>query len=133
MLTYLLISCLATLADASLVWLLYRQLGMGLVVANTLGVLCGFVISYLLAARLVFRGLRNRRGLAVFFLTFLGGLVLADLLIFWGETRWFATFEEGWRFFLSKGLSIVVPFFMMYEIRRRYNLQQERREEDEAS
>ncbi len=133
MLTYLLISCLATLVDVSLVWLLYRQLGLGLVAANTLGVLCGFVISYLLSARLVFRRLRNRRGLAVFFLTFLGGLALADLLIFWGENRWFAAFEEGWRFFLSKGLSIVVPFFVMYEIRRRYNLQQERREEDEAS
>ena len=117
-LRYFLISCLATVVDVALVWLLYKRMGYPVIPANTAGVVTGFLVSYLLSARYVFRAASGVRGFSVFFGTFLGGLVLADALIYWGEAVLFAGIPSPWHFFSSKGLSIVVPFFLMYFVRR---------------
>lgn len=117
-LRYFLISCLATVVDVALVWLLYKRLGYAVIPANTAGVVTGFFVSYLLSARYVFLAASGVRGFGVFFGTFLGGLVLADALIYWGEAVLFAGIASPWNFFSSKGLSIAIPFFVMYLVRR---------------
>jgi putative flippase GtrA len=117
-LRYFLISCLATVVDVVLVWLLYKRMGYPVIPANTAGVVTGFLVSYLLSACYVFRAASGVRGFGVFFATFLGGLVLADALIYWGETILFVEVPSPWDFFSSKGLSVAVPFFVMYFVRR---------------
>ena len=117
-LRYFLISCLATVVDVVLVWLLYKQMDYPVVPSNTVGVLAGFLISYLLSARFVFSAASGMRGFGVFFFTFVGGLVLADILIYWGETDLFIGMPSPLSFLASKGLSIAIPFFVMYFARR---------------
>jgi putative flippase GtrA len=117
-LRYFLISCLATVMDVVLVWLLYKRMGYPVVPSNTIGVVTGFLISYLLSARFVFPAASGMRGFGVFFFTFIGGLVLADALIYWGETDLFTAIPSPLSFLASKGLSIAVPFFVMYFVRR---------------
>src|SRR5665647_3664416 len=102
---YFLISCFSTSIDTMIVWTLYRGCGVAIVMANTVGVICGFLISYKLTYHFVFHAARGVRGFSFFFGTFLGGLVLADALIYWGETRFFINSPPNISFFLSKGLS----------------------------
>ena len=111
-------SCFSMCVDVLLVWLFYMVLKLPVVFSNTIGVVCGFIVSYVLTARFVFFNAKGRRGFSVFFVTFLVGLVLADWLIYMGEYVFFTQYEAGLRFFLSKGLSIVIPFFFLYFLRK---------------
>ena len=51
---YLFCSIISTVFDVAIVWCLYHLAGVSLVVANTVGVVAGFLISYVLSARQVF-------------------------------------------------------------------------------
>lgn len=115
---YFFISCGALVIDASLVWLLYKEMGVNIILANTIGVVVGFLFSYWMTSGIVFPTARGTGGFLVFFFTFLAGLALADFLIFNGETRWFIAYPEEIRFLMSKGLSTAVPFFAMYFTRK---------------
>ena len=50
--------------------------------------------------------------------TFLMGLVCADGLILWTEHLVSPFLPKGWAFLVSKGVSIVGPFFLMYFVRK---------------
>ena len=115
---YFLISCTSMVIDVILVWVLYRKSGVAIVTANTVGVVCGFIVSYKLSTRFVFHVDREGASFIIFFGTFLVGLVLADSLIYWGETSLFAKLSPDIGFLFSKGLSIVLPFFVLYYLRR---------------
>jgi len=110
-------SIITTLVDTAIVWILVK-LGVGIVAANTVGVLVGFVLGYVLTAAYVFQAARGRLGFVIYLGTFGIGLGMADWLIWWGHTAAFAAFGEGMNFLLSKGLSIVLPFFVMYFLRK---------------
>lgn len=116
--TYFLNSCFITGLDVACVWILYKLFDVNVVAANTAGVLLGFVVGYILTAKFVFRTAEGVIGFAVYFVTFLIGLVLADWLIYTGETALFVQMQEQFRFLFSKGLSIVVPYFVMYFMRK---------------
>lgn len=118
MLLYLMNSFLVTFIDIFIVWIANRYLGLGLVTANTIGVIVGFVIHYVLSSKKVFNA---DYGILVFLIylgTFLIGIVSADLLIYAGNEFVFSRLEKNINFLLSKGLSIVGPFFIMYYLRR---------------
>jgi len=129
-LRYFIISCGALLIDISIVWLLYKELEVNVILSNTIGVVVGFLFSYWMTSGMVFPAARGAGGFLVFFFTFLGGLALADFLIYSGETKWFLAYPEEIRFFMSKGLSTTVPFFVMYFTRKKIyeymDLQRER-------
>ena len=110
-------SVISTVVDVCIVWILVK-LHVGIVAANTVGVLAGFLLGYVLNAAYVFGAAKSRIGFLIYFGTFLIGLFLADWLIFWGNTCLFAGLGENLNFLLSKGLSIVVPFFVMYSRRK---------------
>ena len=111
-------SCLATVVDVWIVWLLNTVLGKGIVLANTMGVVIGFLISYVLTSRFVFKEANNILGFGIFLSTFLLGLILADVLIYIGVHQLFNQYNPNVRFLLSKSISIVIPFFMLYFIRK---------------
>ena len=110
-------SIVTTVVDTAIVWILVKM-GISIVAANTTGVIAGFLLGYVLTAAYVFQAAKGKMGFVIYFGTFLIGLVLADYLIWLGNTRLFATFSESVNFLLSKGLSIVVPFFVMYFLRK---------------
>ncbi|HEY8500674.1 MAG TPA: GtrA family protein [Clostridia bacterium] len=115
---YLLNSVIVTVIDVALVWLLYRVLHIHVVVSNTIGVVTGFILHYILTVKSVFKSKYDMVSFIVYLGTFLLGLFLADWLIYIGENELFVKAGENVRFLLSKGISVALPFFVMYFIRR---------------
>ena len=112
------ISVFVTVADVLTVWFLSAALGVGLVWANTAGVLIGFVLQYLCASKQVFQVQYGIRGFAVFFGTFLFGLVLADMVIYWAHKILTGRVSASLAFCGAKALSVVIPFFALYALRK---------------
>jgi putative flippase GtrA len=115
---YFLYSVFVTFIDTAIVWVLYRMLFFDVVTANTIGVVTGFVIHYILSSKAVFQTKFGVISFTIYLGTFFMGLVLADLLIFLGEHYIFVGLSENLSFLLSKGISIAIPFFFLYFTRR---------------
>lgn len=89
------------------------------VAANTVGVVTGFIIQYFLTARHVYNK-KNIKSFFVFLWTFFVGLGSADLIIYVFRTFVFHGSDGSLAFLVSKGFSIVLPFFLMYFLRKRF-------------
>lgn len=89
------------------------------VVANTIGVIVGFIIQYFLTAQHVYNN-KDLRTFIVFLLTFFIGLILANVIVFFSRNFLFVDMETNLAFLISKGFSIVVPFFITYFIRKKF-------------
>ncbi len=118
MLRYLLNSIFVTIIDTCIVWTLYRIMAVDIILSNSAGVIIGFIIHYLISSKSVFDIDLGTQGFIVYLTTFLMGLAMADWLIFLGENYLFLAFYDNQSFLFSKGLSIVIPFFFLYFIRR---------------
>ncbi|TAH65378.1 MAG: hypothetical protein EWM47_11275 [Anaerolineaceae bacterium] len=115
---YLFNSILVTIIDILIVWILYRILHIDLLISNTSGVITGFIIHYILSVKAVFRVKYDLISFLIYLGTFFIGLVFADWLIYIGENRLFLNLNANISFLLSKGISVVLPFFLLYLIRR---------------
>lgn len=117
-LSYLSHSVLSTVLDTAIVWLLLRGTELDIVRANTCGVVAGFVLGFLLDIKRTFRTNYSPATFAVYFGTFLLGLGLANVLISAAFNAVGGILPEALAFLVSKGVSIVVPFFAMYFVRK---------------
>ena len=90
---YLVNSFVVTVIDVIIVWILV-QFGVDIVVSNTIGVVIGFLLDYMLSVIYVFDSAKGKGGFAIYLSTFIMGLFLADFLIWWGNTRLFVMFSE---------------------------------------
>jgi 6-pyruvoyltetrahydropterin/6-carboxytetrahydropterin synthase len=79
---YFFYSVIVTVVDTGIVWALVRFSSVHLVTANTIGVVTGFLLHYLLASKSVFDTEYGIAGFVIYLATFLVGLVLANWLIF---------------------------------------------------
>ena len=89
------------------------------VAANTVGVVTGFIIQYFLTAKHVYNK-NNIKSFVVFLWTFFVGLIFANSIVYVSRTFFFAGSDSSLAFLTSKGLSIVLPFFLMYFLRKKY-------------
>lgn len=115
---YFLYSVIAAIIDTVIVWALTRQNLTHLVAANTIGVSIGFVLHYLLSSRSVFKTRYSITGFIIYLGTFFIGLLAANWLICVFYQYIFVDYMMDLRILLSKGVSIVVPFFLMYFLRK---------------
>lgn len=115
---YMLNSILVCFIDTAVVWVLYQIMGINLVTANSIGVVTGFVVHYLLSSKSVFQTKFGWKGFCIYFGTFLFGLVMADWLIYTGDHYFFVEINRDLRFLFNKGISVVIPFFVLYFIRK---------------
>lgn len=115
---YMLNSVIVGLLDTIIVWILYRLLQLDLVAANTIGVVTGSVIHYCISSKSVFRAKLGVMGFLIYFGTFLLGLMMADFLIYIGDHYIFTEFGKDLRFLMSKAFSVLLPFFVLYFLRR---------------
>lgn len=115
---YLFNSILSTILDVIVVWYLLYFTFFSLVVSNTIGILLGFVIHYLLSSKKVFNKPFGINGLIIYFATFLLGVGLANMLIYVCYEYIFQLLNNNLRFIFSKGVSIALPFFAIYFLRR---------------
>jgi len=99
-------------------WALLRFSTIHLVAANTIGVITGFLLHYILASKSVFNTEYGIAGFIIYLTTFLFGLSLANWLIFMSYHYVFYAYAVDLRILLSKGVSIAVPFFALYYMRK---------------
>jgi len=113
---YTAISMFVALIDMSVSRLMERFLP--LLLANTTGIVTGFLIQFLLTARFVYHK-RNQKSFWIFFGTFLLGLLAANAIVWAARTVPFQNSDGFIPFLVSKGLSIVLPFFGNYFLRKK--------------
>jgi len=131
-LTYFSHSVLSTVLDTAIVWWLLKYMKLDITLANTCGVVSGFVLGFFLDVKRTFRSNYTPATFAVYFGTFLLGLVLANILITTTYGAAGILLPQGWAFLFSKGVSVVVPFFAMYIVRKfAYQKIEKRRMRDE--
>lgn len=115
---YLLFSAIVTVVDASVAWLLAMQLGVNLEIANSVGIVIGAVLHYIMSSGEVFDMEYGAIGSAIFFGTFAIGLVLANWIITTAFGIAVLYFGQDFSFLVAKGFSIVIPFFALYFLRK---------------
>lgn len=115
---YFFYSVIVMVVDTGIVWALVRFSSLHLVTANTIGVVTGFLLHYFLASKTVFDTEYGAGGFIIYLTTFLFGLAFANWLIFMSYHYIFHAFALDLRILMSKGVSVAVPFFVMYYIRR---------------
>lgn len=125
-LKYFLISIIVTLIDIIVCYLLENymlpnsiQLNIKILVANTTGIIVGFVIQFFLVSKHVYNK-SDMTTLTKFFLTFLLGLFLQDTIIVISRHFIFEGSSTGVAFITSKLFSIAIPFFFIYYVRRKW-------------
>lgn len=117
-LKYLFYSIIVTVVDFFVMWVLTNSFNMSLVYANTIAVIIGFILHYILASKSVFNTEYGIKGFTVYILTFILGLSCADFIIYVSYNYVFCLMENSIRLLFSKGASIILPFFVMYFIRK---------------
>lgn len=114
---YGLISVSVMIIDALVTYVLKQIIP--LVVANSIGVVTGGIIQYVLNAKFVFHVKNNNKNFGIYIFTFIIGLVIANALIYYSNnilTNYIN--NEKIVFIFAKGISIVVPFFALYFLRK---------------
>ncbi|HBV89006.1 MAG TPA: hypothetical protein DEF42_20735 [Desulfosporosinus sp.] len=115
---YLIYSLLVALVDTMIVWSLTRFWSVSLITANTIGIVFGFILHYFLASKSVFHTEYGYKGLLIYLSTFIFGLVCANWLIYMSYEYMFDFCMIDLRLILSKGVSLVIPFFVLYFARK---------------
>lgn len=87
------------------------------VIANTIGVVTGFIIQYFLCTRKIYAG--SVKSAIIFFVTWLIGLGLANLIVYVVRVLIFENREGFIYYLIGKGASIAIPFFVLYFIRKK--------------
>lgn len=113
---YFLISVFVTLVDIVVTCVSERFVD--IVIANTIGVVTGFVIQYFLCTRKIYAGSSVKTAI-IFFVTWLFGLGLANLIVYVVRVLIFDNREGIIYFLIGKGASIAIPFFVLYFIRKK--------------
>jgi len=117
-LKYLTYSAVATVVDTMIVWLLIRFWSVPLITANTTGIVSGGILHYLLVSKSVFQTGYGAKGFLIYLSTFIFGLFIANCLIHVSYEYIFCDYMVDLRILLSKGVSLTIPFFILYFTRR---------------
>lgn len=117
LLTYAGFSVIATIIDASVVWVLKHQCGLPITSANTVGVTVGFLVHYLMASKRVFDQRYGLSGFIIYLSTFIIGLCLSDLIIWLSYDIVFRGQVSTGNFLISKGIAAFIPFLFLYYLR----------------
>ena len=113
---YFLISVFVTLVDIVVSRISERFVDV--VIANTIGVVTGFIIQYFLCTRKVYAGSSIKTAI-IFFVTWLFGLGLANLIVYVVRVLIFENRDGIIYYLIGKGASIAIPFFVLYFIRKK--------------
>lgn len=118
---YALCSVTTAILETVVGWLLLHILPYGIVAANTVAIIIGAFAHYFLTMLLVFEKKNNAKSFAVYVSTFIFGLILQNVIIWAFYEQLLVNEAEMVRYIISKGMSLVIPFFLLYYIRSYLN------------
>lgn len=116
---YLLCSIATALVESSIGWILLHYFLYSIIAANTTAILIGAVLHYFLTLLLVFKGKNNLSSVAVYFITFVLGIFLQNAVIWVFYDVLLTDVSEVIRFVASKACSLVIPFSIVYYVRKK--------------
>lgn len=123
---YFVISCIITLLDVAVSFTVEKCLTAfaggvrnPALIGNGIGVVCGFIAQYVLCTKKIYAG-SNMRTMVIFFLTWLVNIGLAEAIVYLIRTLLFHNADGLFYFLIGKGISIVIPFFVTYFLRKRF-------------
>ncbi|KPU42809.1 GtrA-like protein [Oxobacter pfennigii] len=111
---YFMISCFASILDFSLAYFLYKVIGINYIISSNFGLITGFVFQYFAGMKYVFQTNRDIHSFIIYMATFAMGVFIAN------STLWLGFDVMELSFIISKTLSMGMPFFITYFIRKRF-------------
>lgn len=108
---YFIFSCISAVLDFIISASLFNLFYVNYIIANTIGIIAGFIFHFIVSSKTVFRTKMDFTSFAIYLGTFFIGLVLADGAMVIS----FSTLKLG--FYISKFVSMAVPFFITYFLR----------------
>ena len=119
---YIIVSLFTAAIEAVIGFLLMNDKGFHIIGANTFSILIGSTIHYLLISKKVFNKDYNLYTIIIYLSTFILGIVLQNIVIFYSYNQILTLFSPYLRYAGSKFLSIVIPFGVVYSIRKKLYL-----------
>lgn len=110
---YFIVSCLASIIDFAISYLLYNVTNLNYLLVCNVGIVSGFIFQCITCMKYIFNTADLISSLAIYISTFILGIALAD------ATVWISFDILHMYFFISKIISMMVPFFITYFIRKK--------------
>ncbi|MDE6888452.1 MAG: GtrA family protein [Eubacterium sp.] len=120
-LKYLACSVFTAVLETMVGWLLVHMISCSIVAANTIAVLIGALVHYFITLLMVFEKKNNAKSFLVYIISFVLGLMLQNGIIWLFYEKILFAADDFWKYAFSKGMSLIVPFFLLYVIRKRLN------------
>lgn len=106
------ISCMAGIIDFSLAYFLFEKMKFNYILASNIGIAAGFLFQFLTGMKYVFKPQNYIRSFLVYLITFIIGVIIANGIL------WISFDGMRLPFMISKLLSMVLPFFFIYFLRK---------------
>lgn len=119
---YICISLFTAGLEATIGFFLVNEKGFLIVEANTISVLLGTTLHYLLISKKVFRKKISLWTVVVYAGTFLMGIIVQNIVIYYSYEHLLANLTSYFRYAGSKFLSITIPFGLVYSVRKKLYL-----------
>lgn len=117
-LRYILVSLFTAIIETAIGLLFINVFSFSEVVSNTIGIIIGSAVHYLLITEKVFSSTVNIRTVIIYLSTFVLGVVIQNSVV-WGVCKILnGLFDKNIVYILAKGTSLVVSFLVMYQLRK---------------
>lgn len=118
---YVVISVGAALIDYVVGWFFLDSIGVHILVANSLAIFVSAVFHFLVTSRLVFHVNTDISGFLIYAITFAFGFLLQNTVIYIFYEHFLRGFETELNYLISKGLSLTLPFVLVFLLRKYLN------------
>lgn len=118
---YLFCSVAAALVESGIGWIFLQTFSFHITIINTMAIFFGAVVHYFLTSIIVFKIKRNAASVLVYVLSFGIGILLQNAVIWLFYDFLLKAQTQGIRYAVSKALSLAIPFFAVYFIRKKLN------------
>ena len=109
---YMIISCIAGIIDFLLAYYLYKVENFHYLLASNLGIAVGFLFQFLTGMKYVFKPGNYIKSFIVYTITLFIGVFIANGIL------WVSFSALHFSFFVSKLASMLLPFLLIYLLRR---------------
>ena len=114
---YIICSISSSVVESCIGWLLLQYIIDNIILINTVAIVIGAIIHYILTLRFVFKNRNNLESMVVYGVTFGLGILLQNAVIWLFYDVLLANITEILRFFFSKACSLLIPFYAIYYVR----------------
>lgn len=107
--------------EFALGWFLLQTFPNQIVVTNIAAILVSSVVHYVITTKYAFGAKRGVESALVYVITFVLGIVLQNAVIWFSYERALVMLSQPVRYVTSKALSLGIPFFALYFLRKSLN------------